>query len=170
MARYDQGPDTVHATVSTLRLSRRGICLNGKASGERSRVPVHSPSGVRSLHSPVMRRTAILLVTLLAMLWQATALARPGSAVNVMADLEHAALHWQQEGHHHHEDGSVHLDDSQASTLHILGDQLTVTAALLPSSEQHFPPSAAGQPGIPGDARVPDPFLDGLLRPPRTHS
>lgn len=114
-----------------------------------------------------MRRSAILLVMLFAMLWQSVALARPGSTVNVLADLEHAALHWQEEGHHHHEDGSFHLDDSLASTFHILSDHLTVTTALLPAAAQYFPPCATEAPGVLHDTPVPDPILDGLLRPPR---
>lgn len=114
-----------------------------------------------------MRRSAVLLVMLFAMLWQSVALARPGSTVNVLADLEHAALHWQEEGHHHHDDGSFHLDDSQASTFHILSDHLTVTTVLLAASSHHFPSSASARPCGLHDAPVPDPFLDGLLRPPR---
>jgi hypothetical protein len=104
---------------------------------------------------------------LLAMLWQSLALARPGSTVNVLADLEHAALHWQGEGHHHHHDGAVHLDDSEASTLHVLSDHVMATTALLPAASHHFPPSTSARPGGLHDARVPDPFLDDLLRPPR---
>ncbi len=116
-----------------------------------------------------MRRSAVLLVTLFALLWQSVAMARPGSTVNLLADLEHAVLHWQQEGHHHHDDGSIQLDDSLASTFHVLGDPLTVTSALLPTVAHHFPPCASQPPGGMHDARVPDPFLDGLLRPPRAH-
>lgn len=117
-----------------------------------------------------MRRSAVVLVILLAMLWQSVALARPGSTVNVLADLEHAVLHWQEEGHHHHDDGSFHQDDSQASTLHLLSDHLSAPTALLPAVAPHFPPSASARPGGLHDARVPDPFLDGLLRPPRLHA
>lgn len=107
---------------------------------------------------------------LLAMLWQSVALARPGSTVNVLADIEHAALHWQEEGHHHHDDGSFHLDDSQASTFHVLSDNLTATTALLPASPHHFPPCASARPGGLHDTPIPGPFLDGLLRPPRLRS
>ena len=114
-----------------------------------------------------MRRSAVLLVMLFAMLWQSVALARPGSTVIVLADIEHAALHWHGEGHHHHDDGSFHLDDSKASTLHLLTDHLTATTALLPVISHHFPPSTSAPPGGLHEARVPDPILDGLLRPPR---
>lgn len=117
-----------------------------------------------------MRRLPVLLVLLFAMLWQSVALARPGSTINVLADLEHAALHWQQEGHHHHDDGTVSLDDSKDSRLHVLSDHVTATTALLPASSHHFPGSASAPPGSLHDARVPDPFLGGLLRPPRLHA
>lgn len=116
-----------------------------------------------------MRRSAVLFAVLFAMLWQAVALARPGSAVNVLADIEHAALHWLNEGHHHHDDGSLTLDDSQASTAHVLADQLTVTTALVPTVHHHFLPGASAPPGGLLGTLAPDPFLDGLLRPPRVH-
>jgi hypothetical protein len=114
-----------------------------------------------------MRRSAVLLAVLFAMLWQSVVLARPGSTINPLADLAHAALHWQQEAHHHHEDGSLQRDDSPASTLHVLSDHHTVTTALLPTVAHHVPAGASGPPGGLHGARVPAPFLDGLLRPPR---
>lgn len=117
-----------------------------------------------------MRRSAVLLIMLLAMLWQAVTLAPAGSTVNVLADIKHAALHWHAEGHHHHDDGSIFLDSSQASTVHLLTDHLAVTTALLPAISHHFPPSATSQPRGLHDARITDPFLDGLLRPPRLHA
>jgi hypothetical protein len=117
-----------------------------------------------------MRRTAVVLVLLLAMLWQSVALARPGSSVNVLADVAHAALHWQNEGHHHHDDGSVQLDDSPASVQHVLTDHLTATAALAPVLALHVPPQARARPGGLCVVSVPAPFLDGLLRPPRSHA
>lgn len=116
-----------------------------------------------------MRRSAVLFVLLFALLWQSVAMARPGSTINLLADLEHAVLHWQQEAHHHHDDGSIHLDDSLAATFHVLGDHATVTTALIPTVAHHFPPCDSEPPGGMHDARVPAPFLDGLLRPPRAH-
>ena len=107
---------------------------------------------------------------LLAMLWQSVALARFGSTVNALADLEHTALHWQAEGHHHHEDGSYHLDDSTESTQHVVTDQVNATAALIGSSCQDFPPLGSAAPGGLHDTIVCNPTLDGLLRPPRSHA
>lgn len=114
-----------------------------------------------------VRRSTVLLVMLFAMFWQSLALARVGSTVNVLADLEHAALHWQEEGHHHHDDGSYHLDDSIESTQHVLSDQVTATSALLVTASHDFPPLGSAAPGGLRKPLVPDPTLDGLLRPPR---
>ena len=117
-----------------------------------------------------MRRSVVLFVMLFSMLWQAMALAQPTSTVNLLADLEHAAMHWQDEPHHHHDDGSYHRDDSQASKFHVFSDQLTVATALLPASSQNSLPIASARPCCHRSASVPDPFLEGLLRPPRLRS
>ena len=117
-----------------------------------------------------MRRSAVLLVMLFAMLWQTVAVARAGSTMNALADLEHAALHWQEEGHHHHEDGSYHLDDSNASAQHVLSDHVSATTALMVTASHHFPPLGSAAPRCLHDTLVPNPTLDGLLRPPRPRS
>jgi hypothetical protein len=117
-----------------------------------------------------MRRSAVLFAMLFAMLWQSVALARVGSTVNALADLEHAALHWQEKAHHHHEDGSYHLDDSKESTQHVLTDHVSATAALMVALSQDFPLQGSAAPGGLHDTVVPNPTLDGLLRPPRPRS
>lgn len=117
-----------------------------------------------------MRRSAVLLVMLFAMLWQTVAVARAGSTMNALADMEHASLHWQEEGHHHHEDGSYHLDDSNASAQHVLSDHLSATAAFTVTASHHFPHMGSAAPGGLHESVVPDPTLDGLLRPPRPRS
>ncbi|MBL8343857.1 MAG: hypothetical protein JNN03_00290 [Rubrivivax sp.] len=117
-----------------------------------------------------MRRSAVLLVMLFAMLWQTVAMARGGTTANALADLQHAALHWQEEGHHHHEDGSYHLDESKESAQHLLSDHVSAATALMFAASHGFPPLGSAAPGGLHEARVPDPTLDGLLRPPRSHS
>lgn len=117
-----------------------------------------------------MRRSAILLVMLFAMLWQSVAMARVGSAVNALADLEHAALHWQEEGHHHHEDGSYHQDDSNESVQHVVTDHLNASLALAASSSHDFPPLGSAAPDGLHERLALNPALDGLLRPPRSRS
>jgi hypothetical protein len=117
-----------------------------------------------------MRRTVVLLLVLFAMLWQNAALARPGSTMYVLADLEHAALHWQEEGHHHHDDGSYHVDDSNESVQHVIADHVTASAAIMGSTDQDFPSAPSDSPSGLHERPAPHPFLDGLLRPPRLRS
>jgi hypothetical protein len=126
--------------------------------------------GRASLHSAAMRRSAVILVMLLAMLWQSVTLARPGSTVNALTDTEHASLHWQGQSHHHHGDGSYHLDDSSESSQHMLIDNVSAAAALWPGDAQPVAPSATPGPAGVHDSRVPSPTPQRLLRPPRSLS
>lgn len=117
-----------------------------------------------------MRRPLVLLAVLLAMLWQSLAMAGVGSTVNFLVDLEHAALHWHEEGHHHHDDGSYHLDDSKEAVQHVLADQVSSTTALLLDAPRIFAPAGSPAPGGQHEMLVPGPAPDGLLRPPRPHA
>ena len=114
-----------------------------------------------------MRRSAILVFMLFAILWQSAAMARIGSTVNALADLEHATLHWQGEAHHHHEDGSYHQDDSKESVQHVVTDPLNTSLALTAASSQDFTPAGSAAPDGLRERPVPNPALDGLLRPPQ---
>lgn len=107
---------------------------------------------------------------LFAMLWQSVALGRAGSTVNALADMAHAALHWQEQGHHHHEDGSYHLDDSPESVQHVINDHPSATVALLVTALHDFPPLASAAPGGLNKSLLPDPDPEGLLRPPRSRA
>jgi hypothetical protein len=114
-----------------------------------------------------MTRFAVLVTLLFALLWQAVGMARAGLATSLSDGLPHAALHWQDEPHHHHDDGSYHADDSQASTHHLLCDLLTVTTALPPPAVRQILPGPREWPGAWIVMRVPEPFIDGPMRPPR---
>lgn len=122
------------------------------------------------VHSRAVRRSTVLFVMLIAMLWQTVAFARVGSMANIVADLSHAALHWQEQGHHHHDDGSYHRDDSYESAQHALGDHVSATAAPVVTASHDFPPMGSAAPGGRHETLVPDPPPDGLLRPPRCRS
>ncbi len=117
-----------------------------------------------------MSRSVVLLLLLFAMVWQTVALARAGSTVNALADTEHTALHWQEAGHHHHQDGSYHLDDSPESAQHLVSDHVSATAVLLLSTAHVFPHLGSAAPGGLHKAPVPGPDPEGLLRPPRSRS
>ena len=107
---------------------------------------------------------------LFALLWQTAATARAGSTMAPLGDLAHAALHWAEEGHHHHDDGSYQVDDSVASAQHVLCDQVSATVAILAAASHQFPTLGSAAPGGLHEKPVPDPTLDGLLRPPRSHA
>ncbi len=117
-----------------------------------------------------MRRTAVLVVILFGMLWQSMALARFGSTVNVLTDLQHATLHWQGEDHHHHGDGSYHLDDSKESAQHMVADHPSASLAMAAPSFHDLPPLGSAAPGGLHATPAPNPTLDGLLRPPQSRS
>lgn len=117
-----------------------------------------------------MPRLPVLVVLLLAMVWQAVAMARIGSAVNVLADPAHAALHWQAQSHHHHDDGSYHAGDSADAVQHLLSDHAGAITALWLAGTGGVPPMGSAPPFADAPARVPHPVLDGLLRPPRARA
>jgi hypothetical protein len=114
-----------------------------------------------------MRRTAILVVTLVAMLWQSMALARMAAAEGALADLAHASLHWLEQGHHHHDDGGYHEDDSAESARHLIADQVNTSPAPPPGRALGVTLGTAPSPIAQVDDLTAQPYLDGLLRPPR---
>jgi hypothetical protein len=114
-----------------------------------------------------MRRSAVLFVMLFAIFWQSVAMARVGSTVNALADMEHATLHWQEKAHHHHDDGSYHLDDSKESVQHGVMDNLNASLAPAVASSHNFPPLGSAAPSGLHEPLVPYPALAGLFKPPR---
>ncbi|MDH4391047.1 MAG: hypothetical protein QE285_06440 [Aquabacterium sp.] len=117
-----------------------------------------------------MRRNAVLIAMLFAMLWQSLALARIGSPVNALADLAHAVLHWQKTAHQHADDGSYQLDGASTSTHHVVADQAGASLAVLTVRAHAVVPAGSVAPGSADGAAAPDPLLDGLLRPPRSRA
>jgi hypothetical protein len=114
---------------------------------------------------PPVKHNAIMLLLLMALLWQGLAIARPGTLTNAAVDLDHAMLHWVGEGHHHRGD-SYHLDDSDESARHLVLDQAGVSA--LPVEDSLHVPVVGSDSVTLDEARPgPQPFLKGPLRPPR---
>lgn len=115
-----------------------------------------------------MSRFVFLVAFLCAVLWQSGDLVR--TSAGGLGDQAHAALHWHETSHHHLEDGSIQLDDSTESVLHVLGEPATASPTL-PTRPQHdIAPLASSPPGGLHERLVPAPTLDGLLRPPRSHA
>lgn len=103
----------------------------------------------------------VLVIVLVHSAWWAGS----GAFAAAVIDREHAALHLEGVGHHHHDD-SVHLDDSIESTLHLAADSAGGTAALhetslkLPQAPR-YPPSADAHRPLAGA------LVEGPLRPPK---
>ena len=82
-------------------------------------------------------------------------------------ELEHAVLHWNSEMHHHDHHGKIHKDSSSDSKRHLVADNcyhapfvVVECAGNLPVVQQMELPTAIV-------IYPPDPFLQGIKRPPR---
>ena len=113
-----------------------------------------------------MFRKLALTLLLLVMAFQAVASPLFSSSRDNLADLEHAVMHWQQEGHHHHDSGDYHVDDSDESTRHLMADHAGASA-MLPATDLRFFRQDTGTHALLSARTSPHPYLEGLLRPPR---
>lgn len=112
-----------------------------------------------------MRRLAALLLVF-SMLSHSVPVA--GGAVDILAGkLEHAMLHLQEVEHHHHQDGSLHQDESVESDQHMKVGAGQSLAALF----QVAPPlnfvTSGGEYSVFHDPRPPSRDLSPLRRPPK---
>ena len=114
-----------------------------------------------------MRKWLVPVLMTVSLVWQSLAMAQVGSALPTAAELMHSVLHWEAEGHHHHEDGSWHLDDSAESAQHVMCDHLSNPVALLQSAVRTATQGGQVTPQAHLLMGLPAPHLKGLLRPPR---
>ena len=117
---------------------------------------------------PVTRSTRALLL-MLAMLWQALFWVTPIGQSKQIQDVENLVAH-SQAVDHHHDDQSLHVDDSAESQFHHHAHEAVEPAALLPVVVEgpFFTP-----PGAPPTALLAlwaSAFLQGPLRPPQPHA
>jgi hypothetical protein len=143
------------ATARTLAHGLLGIAL------ALCKVPVDSAT---------VRKTVVFLLVLFCMLWQSIAMTGAAGHSGTVDDFAHTLLHWQDEGHHHHGDGSYHADDSADSSQHVALDG-ALSPSALPCATHLQVPSSVGMPQLPShEAAFADPDVDGLRRPPRLTS
>lgn len=113
-----------------------------------------------------MSRLWMHVALVFCLVWQAGALAYSGAPSGHQSDATHAGMHLEMQAHHHDADGSLAVDDSAASLLHMIAD-LGGAVTMLRESPLHLLPTANAAPqSRPGDTVAP-PFLEGPLRPPR---
>ena len=114
----------------------------------------------------MLRRCGLFLL-LLSLLWQSVALAGGRWLAD---DAAHAALHWQDQAHHHHDDGSYHADDSGEALAHVQID-CAVHLTALPGAMTSLSFLDGGTaPVVRYSLHLPSPPPHPLRRPPRTLS
>jgi hypothetical protein len=117
-----------------------------------------------------MHRRFVAFMAMIALLWQSVAVSPTGVLPAIMADVEHAVLHWQDESHHHHGDGSRHAGESPESAQHATPDHTGSSPALHSTSTQRWAPEASGSPVAAGSDETAAAFLESRLRQPRART
>lgn len=115
-----------------------------------------------------MSRPIRALMLMLAFVWQAAALFAPATSAAWAAELDHMAFHTQGDGHHHHDDQTLHVDDNDSVIKHLHADTGTHSFGLWQDTTLRFPPVPRASVVAWADMLRPPPLLDGLLRPPKS--
>lgn len=79
----------------------------------------------------------------------------------------HAIAHAQAANHHHHDDGSLHLEPAAQEPVHQHADEGMQLAALLPDAAAALPDVSPTAVGWAAASALTTIFLEGPLRPPR---
>jgi len=114
-----------------------------------------------------VNRTLQALFLVFAILWQSLAMLSPIFIEKSVATFEHALLHSQEATHHHHDDQSAHIEDTDEGFQHQHADSGLQTLALIPTMTANFPSLLPVSSLTHLSKPSPSPTLDGLLRPPR---
>ena len=114
-----------------------------------------------------MHRRLGIFFLLLSFFWQAIAVAGQIPAFASDEEREHAVLHLQEAGHHHHDDGAVSIDQSSDSVLHLVSDHLPSASLDTFQSSVFVPDWCSSSPPTLVTAKLPYPVLEGPRRPPK---
>ena len=115
-----------------------------------------------------MSRPIRALLLMLVVVWQTAALFTPWVSSHWASELDHMAVHNQGNGHHHHDDQTLHLDDNDAALMHQHADTSTHSIGLWQDTTLHVLPVPRAEVVGLADALGPPPLLDALLRPPQS--
>lgn len=114
-----------------------------------------------------MRRGLVLFLLVVSAFWQVIAVAGQATAFGNAEENAHALLHWQEESHHHLDDGSVVQDESDESLEHVVADGCVGAAAVWMTASFDLAPASATRHQMTDEAALPSPPPDGPRRPPR---
>lgn len=104
---------------------------------------------------------------LFAILWQTLAMVGPMSIAAKSMAYEHAILHMHASDHHHHDDGSLHLETLDTAPSHLHADTGYSGYGILPDAIAQDLMAPLAGPGAEPATGGASPCLDGPLRPPR---
>lgn len=121
----------------------------------------------RACYPSGVRKGLFLLFIAASLMFQSMASAGGGVIAHAGEGLAHAVLHWEKGPHHHHDDGSLHEEDSDQSRTHLIADCALCVAALIPSPATPVPPAVPARSRSSASPEVTPPVLDGPRRPPR---
>lgn len=82
-------------------------------------------------------------------------------------DIQHGTLHWQDTEHHHHDDQSLHVEDSSDPAQHAHADAGLNTLCLLTAGWSAMPRQLPVSPEVLVEALGPTLVLDVPLQPPK---
>jgi hypothetical protein len=115
-----------------------------------------------------VRKVATVLFLAVSLIWHAFAVADLGLLCHHGEGVAHAALHMEKEGHHHHDDGTFHQDDSDESLQHVYADGCANASGVLPAHVGCGAPDfAVATLHAASQAEHDPPVLEGPRRPPR---
>lgn len=114
-----------------------------------------------------MVRRFIPILLIIAMSWQSVAFAGQVLVSQTGDAVEHALLHWTSEMHHHDDHDKVHKDLSIESTCHLVADSCHHAPFVLAEPTQITPVAQLCEVQVAIVICHSDPFLQGIMRPPR---
>ena len=113
--------------------------------------------------SPSIRAFILLLV----LLWQSMAMLGPVTLAQQVGEIEHLAVHGQDNSHHHHADHALHMDDvNDVAVQHFHADSGSNIAGLLRTLLPVVSPIRSMSPPETSHVIWLSPTLEGPLRPP----
>lgn len=114
-----------------------------------------------------MTRRFIPMLLTVAMCWQSLAFAGQVLASGAAEEVEHVVLHWNSVMHHHDDHDNVHKDSSSDSKRHLVADNCHNAPFLVVEHAGNAPIAQPAEVPIAIVISPPNPFLQGIKRPPR---
>ncbi|WP_372828092.1 hypothetical protein [Polaromonas sp.] len=114
-----------------------------------------------------MARKFFALLLLLSVFWQSAGMAGSAAALGSVEASSHTVQHWQDAEHHHHDDGSLHADDSDGTAQHMHAESGANTTGLVSLGWRDLVMQRPAAPRALASPPHPSPHPRGLLRPPQ---